>query len=218
MNASSKIGIPFYLHSHDIGILIFERSRVGVCVSIISYLLTWVKIISRRQREVFIFKFLSSTTSVRQSLIDESELAKLFQPTSFYLTFPPYLLICRRVTTWLEINLSSWEVPPTSPSPSLTCRNMPNISRLMGAPPYESLYLPRDETGEPRNIWSVFLIPPHCNPLLCSLLTRWWIHGKIRCEQPELLALNNVGLQSSSQSWWELKHSERKKLLVMWEV
>ena len=189
MNASSKIGIPFCLHSHDIGILIFERSRVGVCVSIISYLLTWVKIISRRQREVFIFKFLSSTTSVRQSLIDESELAKLFQPTSFYLTFPPYLLICRRVTTWLEINLSSRELwLPLPPSPALTCRNMPNISRLMGAT-WVSTY--RGTKLDSRAIFHLFLHLwfPRC--WHADALT-----GKIVVSN---LSLNNVVLQSSVQ-------------------
>ena len=148
---------------------------------------------------------------MRQSLIDESKLAKLFQPTSFYLTFPPYLLICRRVTTWLEINLSSWEVPterlspgPASPSPSLTCRNMPNISRLMGAPPYESLYLPRDETGDPRNI--SFSFPDSPSAHYCwhgDALT-----GKFVVSN---LSLNNVVLQSSTENWWELKHFERKK-------
>ena len=100
-NCNKMVKKKFYsLHSIsmrflDIYLMTSSTTAVTVyCITEFQYLLTLVKIISRRPGQgssssVFILEFLWSTTSVRQSLIDESKLAKLF-PTHFILfDFPP---------------------------------------------------------------------------------------------------------------------------------
>ena len=120
-------------------------------------------------------------------------------PTHFILfDFPSYLLICRRVTTWLEINLSTSELgtclwahcadthiwasrPRILLTP--TCRNMPKISRPLGAPRLDPTY--RGTKLDSRGIFHLFSDSDSLGP------QNWW-HAVMHTRENTLLATRTL--------------------------